>query len=160
MASLARSLATMASPSSPQPRHFPSPYLIPLCRLQISRRQIQPRPIRGQLFRLHLAQRIAQARSRRMALLLLPQVKALQRTHHLQVWLKNRVVVMSPQSLLHPSLDVRIAQRMNLLGHYSSKSSIIIAGRKFPNTRLPQGSVYKTYVGDGIVTSKTNRCLK
>jgi len=160
MASLARSLATMASQRRLQPRHFLSRHLIPLCRLQMSLRQIQPRPIRGQRFRLHLAQRIARARSRQMPLLRLPQVKAPQRTHRLQVGLKNTVVITSLQSLSHPSLDVRIAQRTNLLGHYSSKSSIIIAERKFPNTKLPQASVYKTMSGMAFMTSKTNRCLK
>jgi hypothetical protein len=160
MASLARSLATMASQRRPQPCHFLSRHLIPLCRLQISLRQIQRRPIRGQPFRPHLAQRIARARSRQMPLLRLPQVKAPQRTHRLQVGLKNTVVITSPQSLSHPSLDVRIAQRKNLLGHYSSKSSIIMAERKFPNTRSPPDLSAQNKSGMAFVTSKTNRYLK
>jgi hypothetical protein len=150
MASLARPLATIASQSWPQPRHFFSRHLIRLCRLQMSFRQIQPHPSHGQPIQPHPAQRIARARSRRMPLLRLPPVKALHRTHHVQMGLKNTVVITSPQSLSHPSLDVRIAQRTNILGHYSSKSSIIIAQRKFPNARLPHAPVCKNRVGNGI----------
>jgi hypothetical protein len=126
MASLARSLATMVSQRWPQPRHFLLRHLILPCQLQILLQQIQLRPIRGQRFRLRLAQRIVRARSRQMLPLLLSQVKALQRTQHLRMGLKTIVSIMSPQALSHLSLVVHIAQRANLLGHYSSKSSIII----------------------------------
>lgn len=137
MASLARSLATMASQRRPQPRQVLSRHLKLLCRLHMSLRQTQPRPIRGRCFRLPLAHPIARARPRPMPLLLLPRVKTLQRMQHLQAGLKD-IVSSTSQSLSHPSLDVRPSPRSNVLGHYSSKSSTVTAKSMFNTTKLLQ----------------------
>jgi hypothetical protein len=112
-------MAMMAPHWRPQPRQYLSYHMTQMS-IQMSLPTTQPRPILGQPSQLQLPQQTTPVLRQSLSHLLDPKVKAMQLTERLQQGCKTMMTM--SKKLSHPSFDVPIAQRRNLLWVNSSKS--------------------------------------
>ena len=111
-------MAMMAPHWRPQPRQYLSYHMTQMS-IQMSLPTTQSRPILGQPSQHQLPQQTTPVLRRSLSHLLGPRVKAMQLTERLQEGCKTMMTM--SKKLSHPSFDVPIAQRRNLLWVSSSK---------------------------------------
>jgi hypothetical protein len=117
-------MAMMASHWRPQPHQFLSYHMTQMS-IQMPFPATQPRLILGQLSQLQPPQQTTPVLRQSLSHLLDPRVKAMQLTERLEQGSKTMITM--SKKLSHPSFDVPIAQRRNLLWVSSSKYPVMFS---------------------------------